>query len=115
MQKISSDKAERRARHAWYLYDFGNSAYAAVILLAVFSPYFKDVVVGNGAEGTRLWGIAVGIAIYVSKDRDVLVLPERVQQGELVGLVVLAIVGWLLYRAGAKAKPALGNAEPGPM
>ena len=62
MQKISSDKAERRARHAWYLYDFGNSAYAAVILLAVFSPYFKDVVVGNGAEGTRLWGIAVGIA-----------------------------------------------------
>lgn len=62
MQKISSDKAERRARHAWYLYDFGNSAYAAVILLAVFSPYFKDVVVGNGVEGTRLWGLAVGIA-----------------------------------------------------
>ena len=62
MQKIASDKAERRAWHAWYLYDFGNSAYAAVILLAVFSPYFKDVVVGNGAEGTRLWGIAVGIA-----------------------------------------------------
>ena len=65
--------------------------------------------------GEALMGIAVGVAIYVSKDREVLVLPEQFQQGELVGLAVLAVVGWLLYRAGAKARPALGNAEPGPM
>jgi UMF1 family MFS transporter len=52
---------DRRARRSWYFYDFGNSAYAAVVLLAVFSAYFKGVVVG-GAEGTRLWGIAVGTA-----------------------------------------------------
>ena len=52
---------ERKARRAWYLYDFGNSAYAAIVLLAVYSAYFKDAVVG-GAEGTRLWGISVGIA-----------------------------------------------------
>ncbi|MEN6530801.1 MAG: MFS transporter [Anaerolineaceae bacterium] len=58
---LDQTKAARRARHAWYIYDFGNSAYAAVILLAVFSAYFKNVVVG-GAEGTRLWGISVGIA-----------------------------------------------------
>ena len=58
---LDQTKAARQARHAWYLYDFGNSAYAAVILLAVFSAYFKNVVVG-GAEGTRLWGIAVGAA-----------------------------------------------------
>ncbi|HOR13824.1 MAG TPA: MFS transporter, partial [Clostridia bacterium] len=50
-----------KARHAWYLYDFGNSAYASVVLLAVYSAFFKNVVVG-GAEGTRLWGISVGIA-----------------------------------------------------
>ena len=42
-----------------------------------------------------------------------LVLPEAFQQGEIVGLVVLAIVGWLLYRTGAKSK-ALGEVEPGP-
>ena len=65
--------------------------------------------------GEALMGIAVGIAIYASKNRDVLVLPEAFQQGEIVGLVVLAIVGWLLYRTGAKAKPTLGDAEPGPM
>ena len=58
---LDQTKAARHARHAWYIYDFGNSAYAAVILLAVFSAYFKNVVVG-GAEGTRLWGISVGIA-----------------------------------------------------
>lgn len=65
--------------------------------------------------GEALMGIAVGVAIYASKDRDVLVLPEQFQQGEIVGLVVLAIVGWLLYRAGAKSRPALGDAERGPM
>jgi UMF1 family MFS transporter len=55
-------KSTRRERWAWYLYDFGNSAYAAVVLLAIYSAYFKDGVVG-GAEGSRLWGIAVGIAM----------------------------------------------------
>jgi UMF1 family MFS transporter len=46
------------------MYDFGNSAYASVVLLAVFSAYFQGEVVG-GAEGSRLWGIAVGIAMLV--------------------------------------------------
>ncbi len=54
----------RRERWAWYLYDFGNSAYAAVVLLAVYSAYFQGVVVG-GAEGSRLWGLAVGVAMLV--------------------------------------------------
>ena len=63
-QVEKESKEVKRARHAWYYYDFGNSAYAAIILLAVFSIYFKNVVVG-GAEGTRLWGIAVGIAAII--------------------------------------------------
>lgn len=63
--------------------------------------------------GEALMGIGVGVAIYASKDRDVLVLPEAFQQGEMVGLVILAIVGWLLYRTGAKSR-ALGDVEPGP-
>lgn len=59
-QKMST----QRERWAWYLYDFGNSAYAAVVLLAVYSAYFQGTVVG-GAEGSRLWGLAVGIAMLV--------------------------------------------------
>ena len=61
---ISDEKQRRRQHWAWYMYDFGNSAYAAVVLLAVYATYFKNQVVG-GAEGTRLWGLAIGSAILV--------------------------------------------------
>jgi len=44
------------------MYDFGNSAYAAVVLLAVYAAYFKEQVVG-GAQGSWLWGLSVGIAM----------------------------------------------------
>jgi UMF1 family MFS transporter len=54
----------RRERWAWYLYDFGNSAYAAVVLLAVYSAYFQGRVVG-GPEGTRKWGLAVFFAMLI--------------------------------------------------
>lgn len=55
----------RKERWAWYFYDFGNSGYAAVVLLAVYSAYFKNQVVG-GATGSRLWGFSVGIAMLVT-------------------------------------------------
>jgi UMF1 family MFS transporter len=58
------DRATRKSRWSWYFYDFGNSAYASVVLLAVYSAYFKNVVVG-GAEGTRLWGVSVGVAAVI--------------------------------------------------
>ncbi|MGD2176258.1 MAG: MFS transporter [Anaerolineae bacterium] len=53
-----------RSRLAWYSYDIGNSAYAAVVLLAIYAAYFKEHVVG-GVEGSRMWGISVGIAMLV--------------------------------------------------
>jgi hypothetical protein len=45
---------------------------------------------------------------------DVLALPASLHFGQWVGLVVLAVVAWLLYRSGAKAN-ALGDVEPGPL
>jgi len=54
--------SSQRERWAWYLYDFGNSAYASAVFLAVYSVYFKDRVVG-GAEGTRLWSLALTLAM----------------------------------------------------
>ncbi len=54
----------RKERVAWYLYDFGNSAYAAVVLLAVYSAYFQKQVVG-GAEGSRWWGFAIALAMIL--------------------------------------------------
>jgi len=61
---VMDAKTRKRNHWAWYMYDFGNSAYAAVILLAVYSAYFKGSVVG-GAEGSRLWGFSLGIAMLV--------------------------------------------------
>lgn len=60
---LEMNKEEKRARWGWYLYDFGNSAYAAVILLAVYSVYFEGQVVQDELAGPRLWGQAVGIAM----------------------------------------------------
>lgn len=57
-------RTEKGRRWAWYLYDFGNSAYASVVLLAIYSAYFKQGVVG-GAEGSRLWGYSIAIAMLV--------------------------------------------------
>ncbi len=54
----------RRERVAWYLYDFGNSAYASVVLLAVYSAYFQKQVVG-GAEGSRIWGLTISVAMIL--------------------------------------------------
>ena len=39
---IMDAKTRKRNHWAWYMYDFGNSAYAAVILLAVFSPVVAE-------------------------------------------------------------------------
>src|SRR5665648_512481 len=65
METILSDQKQlKKERWAWYLYDFGNSAYAGVVLLAVYSAYFKGTVVG-GARGSFLWGLAIGIAMLV--------------------------------------------------
>ncbi len=64
MSANTAPTVTRRERWAWYWYDFGNSAYAAVVLLAVYSAYFKNHVVG-GTEGTKLWGYSVGAAMLI--------------------------------------------------
>lgn len=65
MESTAKDPSRmKKKRWLWYLFDVGNSAYAAVVILAVYAAYFKDHVVG-GPEGSRLWGISVGIAMLV--------------------------------------------------
>lgn len=61
---MTEKKTVNREHRAWYMYDFGNSAYAAIVLLAIYSAYFKGSVVG-GAEGSLLWGRSVMIAMLV--------------------------------------------------
>lgn len=65
--------------------------------------------------GEALMGIAIAIPIVASGRADVLALPEALHFNQFVGLGVLALVAWLLYRTGTKHKQVLGDAEPGPM
>ncbi|HEX2138111.1 MAG TPA: oligopeptide transporter, OPT family [Woeseiaceae bacterium] len=63
--------------------------------------------------GEALMGIAIAIPIVLSQRGDVLALPESWQLGQWFGLAVLALVGWLLYRSGARTG-VLGDVEGGP-
>ena len=54
--------------------------------------------------GEALTGILIAIPIVVSGRADVLALPDSLHFGQLVGLAVLCVVGYLLYRSGAKPK-----------
>ena len=55
--------------------------------------------------GEALMGIAIAVPIVVSGSADVLASPEAWHFNQWIGLVVLAVVGWLLYRSGSKSRP----------
>ena len=57
--------------------------------------------------------IFIPIPLVTSGRADVRALPESWQFGKWVGLAVLAVVAWLLYRSGTKR--SLGDVEPGPI
>jgi len=88
-------RKKNREHLAWYLYDFGNSAYAAVVLLAIYSAYFKNSVVG-GAEGTRLWGISVGIAmLFVAVTSPILGTLADFSVSKKKFLLVYSLITWV--------------------
>jgi UMF1 family MFS transporter len=54
----------RPAVLAWLLYDFANSAFAAVIPATVYSKYYALTVVGNArGEGDFWWGLSVTLSM----------------------------------------------------
>lgn len=57
---------DRRRVIAWCLYDFANSAYAAVIIATVFSVYFANRIVGNETgRGDQVWGWVVSTSMVI--------------------------------------------------
>jgi MFS transporter, UMF1 family len=56
----------RRTIVAWSLYDFANSAFAAIVLSTVYPAYYAGVVVGNAdGRGDFWWGAAVSTAMVI--------------------------------------------------
>lgn len=52
--------------------------------------------------GEALMGIFIAVPIVAAGRADVLALPARLQSGEVAGLVLFALIGYLLYRAAAR-------------
>ena len=63
---LAVQAAARRVIVAWTLYDFANSAFAAVVLSTVYPVYYTNLVVGNAAgRGDIWWGAAVSTAMVI--------------------------------------------------
>ncbi|APP77012.1 oligopeptide transporter, OPT family [Xanthomonas vesicatoria ATCC 35937] len=56
--------------------------------------------------GEALMGIGIALPIVITNNKDVLALPEGFHLNQWIGLVILALVGWLLYRVGKRGEQA---------
>jgi UMF1 family MFS transporter len=54
-----------RTEKSWILYDWGNSAYATIIMAAVFPIYFANVAKNAGVSGDVWWGYASSAATLI--------------------------------------------------
>lgn len=59
MTEITHQKSDRASVFSWCLYDWGNSAFATVIITFIFSVYFGRGIVGDETLGTAQWGMAI--------------------------------------------------------
>ena len=51
---------------AWTLYDFANSAFAAIIQATIFPAFYANLVVGNAdGRGDFWWGLAVSVSMVL--------------------------------------------------
>lgn len=51
---------------AWTLYDFGNSAFSAIVQATIFPAYYANVVVGNAeGRGDFWWGLAISTSMVL--------------------------------------------------
>ncbi|HEX6210566.1 MAG TPA: MFS transporter [Methylomirabilota bacterium] len=56
----------RRTIVAWVLYDFANSAFAAIVLATIYPAYYANLVVGNAeGRGDFWWGLAVSTSMVL--------------------------------------------------
>jgi hypothetical protein len=55
--------------------------------------------------GEALMGIFIAIPIVVTGRGDVLSLPESMHFGGWLGLILLAVIAWMLYRFATKPEP----------
>jgi UMF1 family MFS transporter len=94
-------RLDRRAIVAWTLYDFANSAFAAVIIATIYSAYYALAVVGNrDGAGDLWWGrvVSVSMAIVACTSPVLGGLADRagVRRPLFVGFTALAVTATAL-------------------
>ncbi len=63
IEKISNK--DFRSIFSWCLYDWGNSAFATVIITFIFSVYFGRSIVGDETQGSAQWGMAIAASGFI--------------------------------------------------
>jgi len=79
----------RREVFAWAMYDFANSGYTTVVLTAVFSTYFVNVIAGNAPWATLAWTAVLSVSYLVG----MLVMPALGAWADLHAKKKL-LMGW---------------------
>src|SRR5713101_6685991 len=60
----TSTAMRRRTIRAWMVYDFANSAFAAIVQATVFPAFYANIVVGNAeGRGDFWWGALVSLSM----------------------------------------------------
>ena len=100
----------KRARRAWCLYDWANSAFATTIMAALFPPFFREMAQAaghTGAEATALWGyVTAGGLLLVALMAPILGAVADAAGGRKKFLAVFAGLGILLTALFATLGPA---------
>src|SRR5262245_58758770 len=86
---------------AWVLYDFANSAFAAVVMATVYSAYYALGVVGNDAgEGDLWWGrvVSLSMAIVAVMSPFLGAVADRsgVRRRQFIGFTLLSVAATAL-------------------
>ncbi len=63
MSDIKSNKLNKGEKN-WVMYDFANSAYATIMIAAIFPIYFVSVCKDAGVVGDVWWGIGTSITTF---------------------------------------------------
>jgi UMF1 family MFS transporter len=98
-----------RAVAAWALYDFADSAFAAVIFATIYAAYYAIAVVGNDAGAGDLWwgrviSLSMGVVALTSPFLGGLADRAGVRRPLLIGFTALAVVSTALM---ATVKPGM--------
>lgn len=63
---MTTGEREGRGWFSWALYDWANSAFAAVIVTFVFATYFSQAVAADQVSGTAQWGWAMTASAIIA-------------------------------------------------